>query len=96
MTAEIAALEEEPGYATDEFEEVLDVQDFGEEFAEGEALEVPYATRVSAPAARVGGLWLAILVVSMLIMFVATLFVVENAYRPDFSTGLTGWVRADS
>ncbi len=91
VTAEIAALDEEPGYEAGEFEEVLDVQELGEEFAEGEALEVPYATRVSVPAARVGGLWLALLVVSLVIMFVATLFVVENAFRPDFSTSLTSW-----
>ncbi len=90
VTAEITTLEE-PTYEDSDLGEVLEVEE-AEGFAEGEELEVPYAAPVPVAAAQVGGLWIALLTFSLIIMLFGGLFVVENGSRPDFSTGLTSWV----
>jgi hypothetical protein len=39
-----------------------------------------------------GALPTVLLVLSLLFLALAGIFVVENAFRPEFSTHLTGWV----
>lgn len=93
LTAEITTLEE-PTYEDSDLGEVLEVgEEFevGEEAGEGEEFELAYAEPVAAPAEQMTGAWVAMLCLTVLFMVIAVLFVVENGFRPDFSTHLTGW-----
>jgi len=93
VTAEITTLEE-PTYEEGDLGEVLEVEeaDLGEEFIGGEEFEVPYAAPVPIAAAQVSGGWVLLLALSLIVMIFGGLFVVENGFRPDFSTPLTSWV----
>ena len=94
ITAEITTMEE-PTYEESDLDELLeaeeDVGQIEEGFAAaGEEFEVPYAAPVEGPA-TVGPAFVAMLVVTLLILVLAGLFVVENATPPDISTHLTNW-----
>ncbi|MBA7704457.1 hypothetical protein ES703_113267 [subsurface metagenome] len=91
ITAEITTMEE-PTYEDTDLEEVLGVDEeleFGEGVEEAEEFEVPYAAPVAE--AQVSGWVAGVLVLTLVLLIVAGLFVVENAFRPDFATHLTGW-----
>jgi hypothetical protein len=91
LTAEITTMEE-PTYEESALDTVLEAEEEapGAEAA-AEEFEVPYAAPVVGAEVQVGGLWLAVLVLTLIIMVFAGLFVVENSFRPEFSTHLTSW-----
>ncbi len=93
ITAEITTLEE-PTYEDSELGEVLEAAE-GMEFAEEmpeEEFEVPYAAEpVLGVEAPVGALPIVLLALTIVVMFIGALFLIENGYRPEFSTHLTGW-----
>jgi hypothetical protein len=88
ITAEITTLEA-PTYEESELGGVLGAEEG--ELGMEEEFEVPGAVPVAGIEAEVGALPIVLLIVTLVVMAVTALFVVENAYRPDFSTGLTGW-----
>jgi len=90
VTAEITAIEQ-PTYEESELGEALEVEpvDAGEEFPEGEELELPYAAPVVETEGQVTGGWVALLAVCLILMVFAAIFVIDNGSRPDFAAPLT-------
>ncbi|MHC4480059.1 MAG: hypothetical protein ACYS1C_03700 [Planctomycetota bacterium] len=96
ITAEITTLEE-PTYEESELGEVLEAAEeveFEEELEEGEEFVVPAPEPLGAAVEEVSGLWVGVLIATIVLMLLGMLFVVENGSRPEFSTHLTGWARA--
>jgi hypothetical protein len=94
ITAEITTLEE-PTYEESGLGQVLEgVPEAAAEEEAGTApeFELPVAEAVTAAEATVGLLPVVLLTASLVLMLFAGIFVVENAVRPDLSTGLTSWV----
>ncbi len=77
------ALEAEP--KVEEYPEAAEEAEFGEEF------EVPYAAAVPSGEVEYGALPVVVLLAAIIVLAVAGLFVVENAFSPAFSTPLTSW-----
>jgi hypothetical protein len=95
LTAEITTLEE-PTYEESELGEVLEAGEaveFEEELPEGEEYIIPSPAPLRIAPEEVGGLWVALLLLTLVFMVIAMLFVVENAFHPEFSTPLTSWSR---
>jgi hypothetical protein len=93
ITAEITTMEE-PVYEESDLGEVLDVgeeAEFDMGLGEVDEFQVPYAEPIEMAEAPVSGGFVALLIVTLIIMGLAALFVTENASRPEFSTGLVKW-----
>ncbi|MHC4592353.1 MAG: hypothetical protein ACYS8L_06620 [Planctomycetota bacterium] len=93
LTAEITTLEE-PTYEESELGEVLEAGEaveFEEELPEGEEFIIPSPAPLRIAAEEVGGVWVGLLLLTLVFMVVAMLFVVENAFHPEFATPLTSW-----
>ena len=95
ITAEITTLEE-PTYEDSDLGAVLEVpeDELGPEFGAEAEFAVPYAEPIIGGEERVSGLTVALLAGTLVVMALGLLFAVENGSRPEFSTGLTSWVRS--
>ena len=88
---------EEPTYEESDLDELLEAEEevapeaAEEEFPEAEAFEAPYVAPVAGVEARVGALPVVLLFLTLIVLFLAGLFVVENGMPPSFSTHLTSW-----
>ncbi|NLW50168.1 MAG: hypothetical protein GXY85_04900 [Candidatus Brocadiaceae bacterium] len=94
ITAEITTMEE-PTYEESDLGTVLGAPsaDLGEDFGAGAEFAVPYAEPVGAEE-QIGGAFVALLVIALIVLAVSMLFVVENGSA--FTTGLTSWARFGS